>query len=160
MDVDEKKEAPGSDPEKTGSQPSDNARYAVPENVTTSPNVDRIEKETETVNTPSSDAGFTISQDFGLPPHLGIPTSVPHSNANSIRSQDIRPASAANRPIYSAGNATVTGSVGGRSLPPLKREETRLAQKEAHPWQHLGITLGLPMIIIFDIVVPCIIYYS
>lgn len=44
-------------------------------------------------------------------------------------------------------------------LPRLKRKETRLAQKESHPWQHLGITLGLPMILLFDIVVPCIIYY-
>ncbi|PSR87114.1 hypothetical protein BD289DRAFT_335072, partial [Coniella lustricola] len=36
----------------------------------------------------------------------------------------------------------------------------RLAVKEAHPWQHIGIALGLPMILLFDIVVPCIIYYS
>lgn len=49
-------------------------------------------------------------------------------------------------------------SAGG--LPRLKKRETRLAQKEAHPWQHLGITLGLPMILIFDLVVPCIIYYT
>lgn len=47
-----------------------------------------------------------------------------------------------------------------RDLPPLRREETRLAVKDAHPWQHLGITLGLPMILLFDIVVPCIIYYT
>ena len=47
-----------------------------------------------------------------------------------------------------------------RALPPLKRKETKLAQKEAHPWQHLGITLGLPMIVLFDIIVPIIIYYT
>lgn len=47
-----------------------------------------------------------------------------------------------------------------RDLPPLRRKETRLAVKEAHPWQHLGIALGLPMILIFDIFVPCIIYYT
>lgn len=47
-----------------------------------------------------------------------------------------------------------------RDLPPLRRKETRLAVKEAHPWQHLGIALGLPMILVFDIFVPCIIYYT
>lgn len=47
-----------------------------------------------------------------------------------------------------------------RDLPPLRRRETRLAVKEAHPWQHLGITLGLPMILLFDVFVPCIIYYT
>ncbi|KAK4937999.1 hypothetical protein LTR10_021488 [Elasticomyces elasticus] len=46
------------------------------------------------------------------------------------------------------------------ALPRLKKKETKLAQKEAHPWQHLGITLGLPMILIFDLVIPCIIYYT
>ena len=45
-------------------------------------------------------------------------------------------------------------------LPPLKRNETRMMQKEAHPKEHLGITLGLPAIILFDLVVPCIIYYT
>lgn len=45
-------------------------------------------------------------------------------------------------------------------LPHLRRKETRLAVKDAHPWQHLGITLGLPMILLFDVVVPCIIYYT
>lgn len=47
-----------------------------------------------------------------------------------------------------------------RSLPPLKRKETRMMQKEAHPWEHLGITLGLPAILLFDLVIPCIIYYA
>lgn len=47
-----------------------------------------------------------------------------------------------------------------KSLPPLKRKETRMMQKHAHPWEHLGITLGLPAILLFDIVVPCIIYYT
>lgn len=58
------------------------------------------------------------------------------------------------------GTAASSRSNVTRILPPLKKEETRLAQKEAHPWQHLGITLGLPMIVLFDIVVPCIIYYT
>ena len=47
-----------------------------------------------------------------------------------------------------------------RSLPALKRNETRLMQKQAHPWEHLGITLGLPAIVLFDIIVPIIVYYS
>lgn len=45
-------------------------------------------------------------------------------------------------------------------LPRLRHKETKLAQKDAHPWQHLGITLGLPMILLFDVAVPCIIYYA
>ena len=45
-------------------------------------------------------------------------------------------------------------------LPTLKRKYTKLANKKAHPTQHLGITFGGPMIILFDIVVPCIIYYT
>lgn len=36
----------------------------------------------------------------------------------------------------SAGAATVVSSK--RSLPSLRRRETKLMQKEAHPWQHLG----------------------
>ncbi|QIW99283.1 hypothetical protein AMS68_004801 [Peltaster fructicola] len=44
--------------------------------------------------------------------------------------------------------------------PALMRHYTKLANKEAHPWQHWGITLGLPMIVLFDIIVPIIIYYS
>ncbi|KAJ9202639.1 hypothetical protein DTO280E4_5237 [Paecilomyces variotii] len=160
MDPSAKKEVLGSDPEKTQT-PTDGvdentvtgALNARPEN---GPN----EKETENEASPSIPATTTMSQDFAeLPRHFGVPRSRPHSNANSIRSQEIRPASSNNRPIYSTGNTTV-GSTGGRSLPPLKRRETRLAQKEAHPLQHLGITLGLPMIVIFDIVVPCIIYYT
>ncbi|KUI64274.1 hypothetical protein VM1G_11079 [Cytospora mali] len=46
-----------------------------------------------------------------------------------------------------------------QGLPRLNRKETRLAQKESNPWEHLGITLGLPMVLLFDIIVPCIIYY-
>jgi hypothetical protein len=46
------------------------------------------------------------------------------------------------------------------TLPALKRKHTKLANKQAHPLEHLGITLGLPMILLFDIIVPCIIYYT
>jgi hypothetical protein len=35
----------------------------------------------------------------------------------------------------------------------------KLAQKKPKPMDHLSITIGPPMIILFDIVVPCIIYY-
>ena len=62
------------------------------------------------------------------------------------------------RPPYGRENTATTTVAQG--LPPLKRKETKLAQKAAHPWQHLGITLGLPMIVLFDIIVPCIIYYT
>ncbi|CAK3862078.1 hypothetical protein DOTSEDRAFT_69692 [Lecanosticta acicola] len=65
------------------------------------------------------------------------------------------------RPVPSRGGTTASAksTASRRSMPPLRRKETRLAQKEAHPWQHLGITLGLPMILLFDLVVPCIVYY-
>jgi hypothetical protein len=62
------------------------------------------------------------------------------------------------RPRLSRENTAKTTA--SRALPALKRKETKLAQKEAHPWQHLGITLGLPMIVLFDIIVPIIIYYT
>lgn len=62
--------------------------------------------------------------------------------------------------INPAGSAAANlDQIPTRELNRLRRKETRLASKEAHPWQHLGITLGLPMIILFDIVVPCVIYY-
>jgi hypothetical protein len=41
------------------------------------------------------------------------------------------------------------------SLPPYEK----LAQKRPNPTDHLSITIGPPIIILFDIVVPCIIYY-
>ena len=47
-----------------------------------------------------------------------------------------------------------------KTLPALKREETKLMQKEAHPGDNWALSLGLPAIIIFDLVVPCAIYYS
>jgi hypothetical protein len=67
----------------------------------------------------------------------------------------------ANQPNHTQRSPTTsTPSTGSQSFPPLRRRETKLMQKEAYPWEHLGITLGLPMILLFDIVVPCIIYYS
>ena len=93
-----------------------------------------------------------------LQQQFGVPDSAPYNNANATRSRETQLASSANRPHYSRDNTT--GLAVARNLPPLKRKETRLAQKKAHPWQHLGITLGLLMIVLFDIVVPCIIYYT
>lgn len=68
------------------------------------------------------------------------PPGTPHSHINTIRTTE-----------------TTTGRA---DLPRLRHRETKLAQKEAHPWQHLGIALGLPMILLCDIIVPCIIYYA
>lgn len=45
-------------------------------------------------------------------------------------------------------------------MPTLKRRRTRLANKKAHPMEHIGITFGLPMILLFDLIIPCIIYYT
>jgi len=58
------------------------------------------------------------------------------------------------RTVKTAGDSQMA------DMPQLKRRYTRLANKEAHPMQHIGITFGLPMIVLFDIVVPCIIYYT
>ncbi|KAL1859863.1 hypothetical protein Plec18167_006335 [Paecilomyces lecythidis] len=162
MDSSTEKEGLESDPEKSETQTDGIDQNTVTGGLDALPENDLNKKETENGTSPSRPAtAHTASQDFAeLPRHLGVPRSTPASIANSIRSQEIRPASFTDRPIYSAGNTTVADSTGARSLPPLKRKETRLAQKEAHPWQHLGITLGLPMIVLFDIVVPCIIYYT
>lgn len=70
-----------------------------------------------------------------------------------------RDATQSNLSINNAGINTNLTQPPSRERNRLRRPETRLASKESHPWQHLGITLGLPMIILFDIVVPCIIYY-
>jgi hypothetical protein len=48
----------------------------------------------------------------------------------------------------------------GSEKPQLKRRLTKLANKKSHPLEHLGITLGLPMIVLCDLVIPCIIYYT
>jgi hypothetical protein len=48
----------------------------------------------------------------------------------------------------------------GRELPTLPTlAYEKLAQKNPKPTDHLSITIGPPIIILFDIVVPCIIYY-
>jgi hypothetical protein len=79
-------------------------------------------------------------------------TSSPPVDTNEIH----RPPS---RPTLQERATTFASNTSGQ-LPRLKRKETRMMQKKAHPMQHLGITLGLPAILIFDIVVPCIIYYT
>ena len=43
--------------------------------------------------------------------------------------------------------------------PPLRPPYEKLAQKNPKATDHLAITIGPPMIILFDIVIPCIIYY-
>lgn len=44
--------------------------------------------------------------------------------------------------------------------PPHYPPYEKLAQKNPGPFEHLSITLGPPVIVLFDIVVPCIIYYA
>lgn len=50
--------------------------------------------------------------------------------------------------------------VGPREKPQLKRRLTKLANKKSHPLEHIGITLGVPMILLCDLIIPCIIYYT
>lgn len=52
------------------------------------------------------------------------------------------------------------GGVAPDEKPRLKKKLTKLANKESHPLEHIGITLGLPMIVACDLVIPCIIYYT
>lgn len=64
------------------------------------------------------------------------------------------------RPIdVNCATAEDTGTVASER-PPLKRKLTKLANKKSHPLEHIGITLGLPMIALCDLVIPCIIYYT
>ena len=81
-----------------------------------------------------------------------------NTNVNNVPRSNPRQTS--NQSSNALENAITTMPEMMTGLPPLKRKETKLAQKKAHPWEHLGITLGLPMIILFDLVVPCIIYYT
>lgn len=144
------------------------------------PEKDAIEKETETeTSTPDpkrlSAAGdlegrakreSVESRAFGSVRDSSVLSDSDFGEFDDVanRPSDISPQTAA-RPQHSRGETmrsvvSTTSRRSGRSLPPLRRKETKLAQKEAHPWQHLGITLGLPMIILFDLVVPCIVYYT
>jgi len=61
---------------------------------------------------------------------------------------------------YPNGNVSADAEVRGREAPtPALPAYEKLAQRNPKPTEHLSITLGPPMIILFDIVVPCIIYY-
>ncbi|KIW05111.1 uncharacterized protein PV09_03667 [Verruconis gallopava] len=90
--------------------------------------------------------------------HPGAPLSATASTSSDTASQRSKCGGQARQPGYS--REITARSTMAPALPPLKRKETKLAQKKAHPWQHLGITLGLPMIVLFDVVVPIIIYYT
>lgn len=85
---------------------------------------------------------------------LSSPATDDDDNNNSSNPTP-RPAPAERTTTYVSNTST-----GLRELPRLKRKETHMMQKEAHPLQHLGITLGLPAILIFDLIVPCIVYYT
>lgn len=118
-------------------------------------------KEIEKLDSSTDQEEMAVNKEMrGSQQQFGAPDSTAYGNANNTRSrsQETQPANSANRSDFSRQNTTT--STVAQNLPPLKRKETRLAQKQAHPWQHVGITLGLPMIVLFDIVVPCIIYYS
>ena len=129
------------------------------ENTSSSSEKDRKEKEMDDLNSSSDPEEMAMNKEINESQQkFGVPNSASSTNANNTLSEETQQANSSNRPHYSRDNTAATTTV--RNLPPLKRKETRLAQKKAHPWQHLGITLGLPMIVLFDIVVPCIIYYS
>jgi hypothetical protein len=109
---------------------------------------------TSTSETPDSGTTLDVIDEAGEEKDTSVPVPVPPPTADDASSAPSRPALQTRSTTY-ASNAS-----GLRELPRLKRKETAMMQKEAHPMQHLGITLGLPAILIFDIVVPCIIYYT
>ena len=59
----------------------------------------------------------------------------------------------------SMGNNYINEDCKERESPPTSRRYEKLAQKSPKPTDHLSITIGPPMIVLFDIVVPCLIYY-
>lgn len=100
-----------------------------------------------------------ISSENDIVPELpGTPTRPRRSRADTAKT--VRLDTPNGDPPGTANTARKTGTNRSIAPPPLKRRETRLAQKEANPWQHIGLTLGGPMIILFDLVVPIIIYYT
>lgn len=124
-----------------------------------------LDKDLDTSgDTSFSSPSFTEPKESIENPHLiglALPTDDPEKDSHRLGHSSHAtpdPLSSDARPPGSRANSTTSSM--RRQLPPLKKKETRLAQKEAHPWQHLGITLGLPAIVLFDIVVPCIIYYT
>jgi hypothetical protein len=75
---------------------------------------------------------------------------------NATASQDREVETNNSSITYSADESSIRDPRNSRpSFPPYEK----LAQKNPKPTDHLSITLGPPMIILFDIVVPCIIYY-
>lgn len=84
-------------------------------------------------------------KEIDSPPHSSTDTSISHSEKGADNDGDLD-----NMPARETAD----------EKPPLTRTYTKLAQKATHPMEHIGITLGLPMIVLFDIIVPCIIYYT
>jgi len=129
--------------------------------VSSSSEMDLKSKEISNTSPPTDPEKADVDKEINRQ-DFGARDSTQQDDAHTVSSQETQEDVPEERPPYArgttAGTTGTTGTQGG--LPPLKRKETRLAQKEAHPWQHLGITLGLPMIVLFDIIVPCIIYYT
>ncbi|PSK42737.1 cyclin-dependent kinase regulatory subunit [Elsinoe australis] len=116
-------------------------------------------------DTPDPRLGGHNKESVELPEFLRRSHYSSSSSTSGEYTDAIRPAPSNNASRQSVnrtgpGQHTLSAKSSSRSLPSLRRRETRLAQKEAHPWQHLGITLGMPMILLFDLVVPCIVYYT
>lgn len=56
-------------------------------------------------------------------------------------------------------NSVINPETEKPQAPPLPPAYEKLAQKNPKATDHLSITIGPPVIILFDIIVPCIIYY-
>jgi len=81
-----------------------------------------------------------------------------HGRTSTLCNDESETTGAHFRDVEESPNVNV--SADEENIEPSPRQSyEKLAQKKPKPTEHLSITLGPPMIILFDIVVPCIIYY-
>lgn len=99
----------------------------------------------ETAPRSSTVLSDSASDTFTIPASIASPACEPgDSRPPAERSRvalQVPEAGNPPRPTHSRGGTVMSGitvASSRRSLPSLRRRETKLAQKEAHPWQHLG----------------------
>lgn len=105
------------------------------------------------------DSPNDLDAEQSIEPREGGQMTEAHEHVDDDASEDTQPdddnTTLPNEALDDASNEAAAAG-----MPTLKRRRTRLANKEAHPMEHIGITFGLPMILLFDLIIPCIIYYT
>ncbi|PBP25075.1 hypothetical protein BUE80_DR003960 [Diplocarpon rosae] len=84
----------------------------------------------------------------------------PRPHGDQITNETIAPSENMSTVGEMASTLDGTEELKAAPLPPSRPPLEKLAQKNPKPMDHFGITLGPPLIILFDIVVPIIIYYA